>query len=425
MCRRTKTAVATDEEVWQYRPVRVLYLTHNGLTEPLGQSQVLPYLAGAARLGADVSIVSFEPASATRVDLERVADFTRTAKMEWRSVTRSGAHDLRTKVAEAGRALTIATALAARRRPQIAHTRSYVFGPVIEAVATAVPRCKMLFDCRGLLADEYVDVGYWTEGDLRTRLVRRFERHAFERAEGLVFLTRRIRDILQASSRLSPKALVEVVPCCVDLERFRPDREARARVRAEIDAGDLPVVVYSGSLSGWYLVEEMARFVGALRRSVGPLRWLVLSRSDTAPLRALAEAHGLGSDEVVCRKVAPIDMPSYLAAGDLGLSFIKTCFSKFGSSPTKVAEYLATGMPVVVNADIGDQEDMAREPAACVLVRSFDDPSLAEAASRAAALLRAPRPESEAVTRALARSEFDVETVGIARYSRLYERLVG
>ncbi len=401
--------------------MRILYLTHNGLTEPLGQSQVLPYLVGVSRRGADVAIVSFEPSGTSRDALERVRATVDGARIEWDYVERSARHDLATKVAEAARALALATASAARKRPRIAHTRSYVFGPVIEAIATATPGCRMLFDCRGLLADEYVDVGHWSEDDARTKAVRAFERHAFRRADGLVFLTRRVRDLLRSEGRLSEIASVEVVPCCVDLARFAPSASARDRIRSEIGAGARPVIVYSGSLSGWYLVEEMARFVGALRQRMGPLRWLVLSRSDTEELRQAAQRYGVPSEEVICRRVPPQEMPDWLAAGDLGLSLIKPCFSKLGSSPTKVAEYLGVGMPVLINAGIGDQEDLAREERACVLARNVEPATLDAAAERAATLLAGSR--APAVCRELARSEFDVDDVGIARYARLYSEL--
>lgn len=403
--------------------MRVLYLTHNGLTEPLGQSQVLPYLRGAAKRGAKIDVVSFEPASASDAEIDRVMGQARDASLGWQYIRRSAKHDLATKIAEAGKALALAASVAVRARPKIVHTRSYVFGPVIEAIASAVPGGRMLFDCRGMLADEYVDIGYWREGEPRVRAVRSFEAHAFRRAEGLVFLTHRVRRLLEAQGRLSTRAAIDVIPCCVDMAKFRPSEAERAAVRAELSAGDRPVVVYSGSLGGWYLVREMARFVGALRRRVGPLVWLILSRSPLDEIRRFAELEGVPPEEIVCRSVSPHDMPRMLAAGDLGLSFIKPCFSKLGSSPTKVAEYLGVGMPVVVNGGIGDQDTLGTDEDACVLLSSFAADAVAAGAAAAHRLIqRKWKARIEAPVK-LARREFDVEEVGVARYSRLYERL--
>jgi urate oxidase len=38
----------------------ILYLTYDGLKDPLGQSQVLPYLEGLAAKGFNITVISFE-----------------------------------------------------------------------------------------------------------------------------------------------------------------------------------------------------------------------------------------------------------------------------------------------------------------------------------------------------------------------------
>jgi len=40
--------------------MEVLYLTYDGLTDPLGRSQILPYIVGLARMGVRFTVVSFE-----------------------------------------------------------------------------------------------------------------------------------------------------------------------------------------------------------------------------------------------------------------------------------------------------------------------------------------------------------------------------
>jgi glycosyltransferase involved in cell wall biosynthesis len=112
-----------------------------------------------------------------------------------------------------------------------------------------------------------------------------------------------------------------------------------------------------------------------------------------------------------------------LAAGDLGLSFIQSCFSKMGSSPTKVAEYLAMGMPVVVNADIGDQRDLAVEANAAIAIEDFGDESLDAAAARAVSLAKVPYAQRRVATRDVATRHFGLIEVGITRYAALYQEL--
>ena len=45
--------------------IKTIYLSYDGLTDPLGQSQVLPYIIGLKQKGYDVTIISFEKTSQT------------------------------------------------------------------------------------------------------------------------------------------------------------------------------------------------------------------------------------------------------------------------------------------------------------------------------------------------------------------------
>ena len=95
----------------------------------------------------------------------------------------------------------------------------------------------------------------------------------------------------------------------------------------------------------------------------------------------IAPATTRPSSQPMSRAVPPAGMPAALVAGDVGLSFIQPCFSKTGSSPTKVAEYLACGLPVVVNAGIGDQGALAAEAPACTVMPDLSDAAVDEADS--------------------------------------------
>jgi glycosyltransferase involved in cell wall biosynthesis len=404
--------------------IRSLYVSHMGMTEPLGQSQVLPYLLGLAQRGAEIDILSFER-TATRPDAIASLDTRlRAAGMHWHPMRRAeNAHGLGRKVWESSSGVAQSLRLALRRRPRIVHARSYLPAAVSDVIASVVPGARLLFDCRGMLGDEYVDAGHWRTDGVNYRLLKAFERRLFRRTDGMVVLTEALRRWLGERSVLGARTEVAVIPCCVDTDRFHPDADARVRTRAALGVGDRLVVVYSGSLGTWYLEPEMSRFVAELKRLRPDTLFLALTRSDASSLQRAMRSAGVADADVRVMPVAPAEMPATLVAGDVGLSFIQSCFSKKGSSPTKVAEYLGAGMPVVVNGDIGDQADLASERDACVVLPAFDDAALAAAARDVLALAQRPYAERAPATFRVAVERFSLAHIGVPRYAALYAAL--
>jgi glycosyltransferase involved in cell wall biosynthesis len=91
------------------------------------------------------------------------------------------------------------------------------------------------------------------------------------------------------------------------------------------------------------------------------------------------------------------------------------------SSPTKIAEYLASGLPVITNAGIGDLDDVIAEDNVGVILDAFNRDSYVRAVKGVKDLLL-DRGVAERC-RESARKRFDLANVGGVRYRRLYRRV--
>lgn len=404
--------------------MRALYISQNGMAENLGQSQVLPYLRGLVARGAEIDVVSFELASLPRERRDELGAELAREGMRWHPLVRTMGTSLPVKLMEAAKGVDVALRTSVRRRPDIIHGRSYFASAIGDAIRLLSPRSKLLFDCRGMIGDEYIDAGHWTADRLEYRLVKRYEKRLFARADGVVVLTRALAEWLRERGAVPERLPLSVIPCCVDMQRFRRNEDARLRIRRELGFEDATVLVYAGSLGTWYREAEMARFIAAAKARARRVAFLCLTHSDSTSFKALLTENGLSAEEMVIRRVPPRDMPDWLSVADIGLSFIQSSFSKKGSSPTKVAEYLACGNVAVLNGDIGDQADLKSERESCVVLDDFSDASIARALDRALALAGQPTAERVASTVSTARRHFGLEEVGVSRYLALYEALV-
>jgi len=120
-------------------------------------------------------------------------------------------------------------------------------------------------------------------------------------------------------------------------------------------------------------------------------------------------------------RAEPEEIGRYLAAADVGLSFVKPCFSKISSSPTKIGEYLAAGLPVVSTAGIGDVDALLRDNRIGTLVEDLSIAGYETTVKALRELRKDPSLRQRCID--VARRNLAMREVGIRRYDALYCRL--
>jgi len=106
-----------------------------------------------------------------------------------------------------------------------------------------------------------------------------------------------------------------------------------------------------------------------------------------------------------------------------GIAFIKACFSKLASSPTKNAEYLGCGLPIIINAGVGDSDQLVTQEQVGALVHNFNAADYDDAIRTIIKFAEQPD-QTRRHTRAVAERLFDVRRVGVSRYADLYLRVL-
>jgi glycosyltransferase involved in cell wall biosynthesis len=237
----------------------------------------------------------------------------------------------------------------------------------------------------------------------------------------VVTLTERIWPIIKEWEGLRGRTVHhQVIPCCVDLSLFKFSEEERARRRAELGLGDRLTLVYSGSLDGWYLTEKMVDFFAAVLKSRGDAHLLWLTTGSHDRVRELMSSRNVEAGNFSVLSIPSSSVPSYLAAADAGMAFIKRCVSKIASSPTKNGEYLACGLPLIINAGVGDSDALINDWKAGVLIENFTEEEYAGAGRSIEAMVAQPEVRQKA--RAVAERLFDLHKIGGERYATLYEK---
>jgi hypothetical protein len=251
-------------------------------------------------------------------------------------------------------------------------------------------RLRVVADFRGDRPAEY----RYKMGGLDSPLARREharllaqDRAVLRSADAVQCVSAALRDRLAADH--GPRAGVRVVPCVADERRFRFDPAAREEVRAARGWRDRRVLVYCGSMLAWQQPEAVVAFYAGLRTRRPALHLLLLT-PDVVAARGLLEAHALDESAVTIHAARHGEVPAFLCAADVALLLREPHPLNAAASPTKFAEYVLTGLPVLVSRGIGDLDGHVSQLELGALVENHRDG--AELESKVAPLLSEAAP---------------------------------
>lgn len=393
---------------------RVLYLSYDGLAEPLGQAQILEYLVELAKLHA-ITLVTFEKVESDPAATARVAHLTQASGIRWIQLRYHKRFKLMSAMFDSMVGFAACAWQILINRVDIVHARGYVPG-AMACLLQRVFGVKFLFDMRAFWPDQRADCGAWDRNGLYYKLAKRAEKALLLSADAVVSLT--------AAAVLDMKALpylngrqprYEVIPTCVNLASFRPSEVGERPGRA----GSFTVGCV-GNVTLWYRFDDMLKAFRAIHTIRPEARLLFVNRDDHEFIRSAINSAGIDVSLATLVAARYDEVAIRIREIDVGLFFLKEFPSMNAVCPTRLGELLACGIPVMTNMGFGDARAIVEDQGAGVIVDGFGAEDLRLAAIRLLALRSDS--SSSARCRQAAESHFSLGK-GIASYDRLYKEL--
>ena len=400
-----------------------LYICYYNITEPLVHAQVVTYLRELAKRDIDIHLLTFEREDLSLEQRRGISKELEGQGIHWNSLKYHQRPSLLATLYDIAVGVLVASRLCRKHRIGLVHARSHVAAAMAIVLKRTIG-CKVLFDIRGLIADEYVDAGHWKTDQLKYRLTKRMERVFYRDSDAFIVLTNRLKaDLVGSEPLLKGRADdITVIPCCVDLDKFSSVQGDRDALRRQSGWTDRRVLIYLGKLSNRYVPDEMAGFFSVLRDLDSRWFFQVLTQSDARIMQTALRRQNVPSDSYDIRYVPRDRLPSLLAEADAAIGFYTLGLSKACVSPTKVGEYLAAGIPIASSSEIGDCDQIIGDNRLGVIVRGF---SLVEYHRAALELVQfLDDVNTSRRCRAFAERELSLSSIGGPRYAAVYERLL-
>jgi glycosyltransferase involved in cell wall biosynthesis len=182
------------------------------------------------------------------------------------------------------------------------------------------------------------------------------------------------------------------------------------------------VFTYVGSVGTWYAMEELLDFFGVALAEIPTAALLLIVRGPLAPLRESVERKGFLAVSSIASSVPNGEIPKWLSISKVGVAFYRQGISNIARFPTKIGEYLASGLPVVVSGGVGDCDRIVEGERVGVSVREFTVPEYQRAARLLRELLRDEGLPDRCRRTALTHLSL---AVGVQRYYSVYRHLMG
>ncbi|MFT4969827.1 MAG: glycosyltransferase involved in cell wall biosynthesis [Chitinophagales bacterium] len=337
---------------------KVLYIAYDGMTDPLGQSQVLSYLKELSKGAFSFHVISFEKQDVFQEKKEVIDKFIEGYDIHWHPLPYHKSPPILSTLYDNHLAWQKIKELYKEHKFSIVHCRGYTLTS-LALKAQKKYGSKFIFDMRGWWPDEKLESGLWSNPIYKPVY------HYFKAKERAFFTE---CDIAVSLTHVGKKAIVDlglkeadkvdVIPTCVNFDVFKPYSEETRK--AQRKAWDIPedatVFLYSGSVGSNYRTDLVLRFFKKLKKVKANSYLAFLSHSDHNII--LDEIKVAGLDEKDCRikSATYLEVSDMLMVGDVGLIMYNLGFSVIGRSPTKLGEYWASGLTCLSARDIGDLE---------------------------------------------------------------------
>jgi glycosyltransferase involved in cell wall biosynthesis len=333
----------------------ILYLSYDGMTDTLGQSQVLPYIIGLTNKGYQFHLISFEKSDRfdrLRNQIQKICDDN---GIIWHPRIYTKKPPLLSTIYDVWRMKSLAYKLHKKKNFAVIHCRSYLSALVGLSMKNRF-KTKFIFDMRGFWADERVDGNIWNLKNPIFKVVYNFfkrkEKDFLLNADHIISLTNNGKAEMLTWKGLENLAdKITVIPCCTDLNLFKPF----PRDSNEFTLG------YLGSLGTWYMLKEMLITYKNILQDIPNAKFHFLTKDDPNLIYEEAKQLNIDVSNFIIEECERFDIPFKTRNWNYSIFFILPSYSKKSSSPTKQGELMGMGIPIICNKGVGDVDQIVLE----------------------------------------------------------------
>jgi glycosyltransferase involved in cell wall biosynthesis len=394
------------------------------MTDPLGQSQVLPYICGLSQKGYRYTLLSCEKPERYATHRATIEKICLENHIDWQPIMYTKKPPVLSTIWDVITLQKKAYNLHKKMKFSLTHCRGYI-SSLIGLSLRRRHGVPFLFDMRGFWADERIDGEIWNIKNPFYKFVYKFfkkqELSFFNDSDVTISLTQKGKEEIKSWENIKKNIDIEVIPCCADMELFdfkkiNEERKQFFKQKYNIQQNDY-ILIYIGNFSTVYKFNEVLKVYKSIRKE--NLKFIICSHEPIDTFNLFLSKNDLIDDnQIYYDSLNRIDIPSVLSIADYSIFFCKEGFSRKATSPTRLAEILGCGLKVIINNGIGDTKELIESNALGFVFNGFDDSEF----SRFKEFFKYEKNYNKEHIHEISSSNFDVKN-GIEKYLKVYTKI--
>ena len=390
----------------------ILYLSYDGLLEPLGHSQILSYLELLSK-HYSITILSYEK----KIDwvnfqnVYLVKKILSNCHINWIHLKYTSKPYIISTIWDIIKGVFYAILISKKKKIDLVHSRGDI-PALIALLLKKIIKFKFLFDMRGFWADERVDWGIWKKKNILYKLFIFLEKIFYDKADGIISLTNvGIKKIRNDFGIYKSNKIFSVIPTCTNLQLFYPNNNF---------CSDKIILAHVGAVGTRYEFDKVLSFF-ILINEIIPTQLLILNKGEHDLVKKKLDSFNIDKKKYQLLSCNYSEVSLHLQNVSAGIFFSKKGSYLDGYFPTKLGEFLACGKPVITNLINNDVQEIISENKVGIIIENFTKSKLKYYAEKFVKLIKSDN--INYVCRATAEKNFSIEE-GAIRYKDVYEKLL-
>jgi hypothetical protein len=216
---------------------------------------------------------------------------------------------------------------------------------------------KVCFDGRGAMKAEWTEYPITVPANWKNN-IHQLENAAVNKSDFRISVTQKLVEHWQSVYQYNSTKHV-VIPCTLNsnfnMEALNEAAITTIRAAYCFNSDDL-VLVYSGSVSGWQSFELLKPLMIDFLSQQKTNKLVFLSNDDIIIQDLIAQF----PNQVSRKWLKHEEVTNFLVACDWGILIREQSVTNKVASPTKFAEYLSAGLPVIISENLGDYTEFVK-----------------------------------------------------------------